>query len=629
MRTATIALPLLSVFSTALVAQTATPFVIRDVDPAVVEPYAFNGVLPVGFGVGSASLVGAGLIATAAHVIFNESDLIWPSRNGSRFYRGNHATYSGFTPDVPSVPITAWFKWDSYASRTQTDNSGEGFSSMDTFNLDFAIGYFLTDTYGRYAEFHVDPEGAVSILRDPRDKMIVGYPSDGDFIPAADDGFMHQTAIADYKAFWTPFHSIPQTWRDSENFWVATHDLEDVTTYGGNSGGPVYVRDDLGRWVFAATVVGSDNSSSVVIRAADDAAYTLYAAAQSARLFPELQRVQSLSLIDAAAANTSFSWVDATSGESAFLVLRQFNGTWQQIATLPANSTTFTDASTLPGATYLYQVQPVKADLRGPRSPALRVDTPGANPSLASALNVSALTLQTRGQSSFFADGNRLRSGRVQSMGSSFLELPIIGPGTLSFSWGVSSEANPDFDNPSAPSFRDPYDALFFTGPATPADFLISGNVANESHSISIPAGPTTLRWRYEKDPYSNEGLDAGFLNALSWSPGEDAPAVFGSFAFDSVWHGSAWFGTYAVSTASDWVTHLELGPLFLSKAPNNALFAFSPNPALGTLFTTPAIFPFVFRYQSDSWLFYYRNTGNLLDGAWFFDSATNAPFQL
>jgi hypothetical protein len=98
------------------------------------------------------------------------------------------------------------------------------------------------------------------------------------------------------------------------------------------------------------------------------------------------------------------------------------------------------------------------------------------------------------------------RSADIFPLQSATLRTFVTGPGTLSFWWRVSSEAG--------------YDFLRFTldGVQQGSAPQISGAVAWQQRTVSIPAGFHTLRWTYEKDLTTTAGLDAGFLDQVVYT---------------------------------------------------------------------------------------------------------------
>jgi len=92
---------------------------------------------------------------------------------------------------------------------------------------------------------------------------------------------------------------------------------------------------------------------------------------------------------------------------------------------------------------------------------------------------------------------------------SSVVETPVMGPGTVSFSWTVSSEPNADF-------FRFEIDGTVIS--------QISGNSNGNNLPwaqgvFAVPAGEHMLRWRYIKNESTVAGLDACWLDAVAYTP--------------------------------------------------------------------------------------------------------------
>lgn len=639
MRSLLLVLSILPVFCLSLRAQeTIVPAFLQTTDVPEV-PYAYNGLLYVGNAIGSASLVGEGIIATAAHVIFNEDDLTWVPINQIRFYPQYHRT-TPFQPSGTLYPPIGFSRWTSYATRVENDDSGPGLSTPDTFNLDFAVGYLnkfvQTNQITLHPEVHVDAEGEVGILRDNRNKMIVGYPSDSDFVSSSVRGLMHRTEPANYVCFWGGLEDFASTWRDSEDYWLAIYDFEGVTTYGGNSGGPMYAENDEGQWVVAGIVVGSNGSDGVLIRGIDDEAWRLIDETITTRDASTLWRVDDL-MATGSPTSVALQWDDTSASESGYVVFRLDSGVWAELARVQANTTTYLDESVLPGKVYHYRVQPIAANgNRRPLSPIASTTTAGLNTGIAAHLGQPLLNFRTDGDANWHLDGqNRLRAGKVRSMGASSLKLTLIGPGTLTFDWRVSSEVNTDYGNPASPNAGSIYDALYLYLNGEPVmagnePLFLSGIIGTTQATVAIPEGPQVVEWRYEKDPYSDEGEDTGFLETLEWVPqSADSYPVFGGFAYAGTeWHGSAWLGAYSVADYP-WVGHLELGWIYLHPGNGNDLFLYSAFPELGELYTRPGLYPWFYHYGRDAWLRYYTGSGAFGQGMWFHDQATGTDFQI
>lgn len=594
-------------------------------------PFTYNGMLSVSNSIGSASVVAEGVITTAAHVVFDEDDLAWEPISTIDYY----PEYNRPTPSRPvgtPTPVLGFARWTSYGTRVDKDDSGPGLSSPDTFNIDFYVGrlsrFAREPNLTEFPEVHIDAENEVGILRDEREKMIVGYPADSDFIEPTERGLMHRTAPGDYFTWWGGLEDFSR--RDSEDFWIATYDFEGVTTYGGNSGGPMYVRNEFGEWMFAGVVVGSNGSDGVFIRGIDEAAWDLIAEAAETRGDPPLRRVEDLVVSQVPGAEAvALDWTDVSDEENAYRVLRLDTSGWEILATLEADSDAYLDETALAGHVYHYTVQPILGNGSiGPRSPVQSVALTGNNAPVSAYLGQPLLSFLNSGDSNWHLDeANRLRAGKVRSLGSSSLKLEVIGPGTLDFTWAVSSEENPDYRNPNSPNAESIYDAvyLYLNGELLSDELepvFLSGLEVSEARSLQVPPGPNIVEWRYEKDPYTTEGEDTAYIDNIAWTPasGETAYPVFGAFAFgDSGWNGSSWFGAHNVDDFP-WAGHINLGWLYLRPGNGVDLYAYSPLPELGDLYTSPSLFPYFYHFGRDSWILYIEGTGEFGQRVWFWD---------
>ncbi len=102
-----------------------------------------------------------------------------------------------------------------------------------------------------------------------------------------------------------------------------------------------------------------------------------------------------------------------------------------------------------------------------------------------------------------------IRSGEVGDSQSSWVETTIDGPGDISFSWKVSSQAR--------------LDRLTFTTDGETKAF-IAGTTASVTNwadcSFTIEGrGMHTLRWTYAKSPSGTAGEDCGWLDNVQWNP--------------------------------------------------------------------------------------------------------------
>jgi subtilisin family serine protease len=132
---------------------------------------------------------------------------------------------------------------------------------------------------------------------------------------------------------------------------------------------------------------------------------------------------------------------------------------------------------------------------------------------LDSALNWSSVPTAAD-MGNWFGQTNTLRSGdttgaarsaTIADSQSSSIETTVIGPGTLSYYWAVSSEANFDFLS------------FYIDGVLQPEQ--ISGSVDFTQKSWAIPSGSHVLKWTYSKDGSVVAGADAGYLDTVTFKP--------------------------------------------------------------------------------------------------------------
>ncbi|MBU1752825.1 PEGA domain-containing protein [bacterium] len=105
----------------------------------------------------------------------------------------------------------------------------------------------------------------------------------------------------------------------------------------------------------------------------------------------------------------------------------------------------------------------------------------------------------------YYYDGDAARSGAISNYGSTSIQTTVASayPGTLTFSWKVSSQSG---------------DYL---------RFYIDGNEQNAicgakewtQMSYVLPAGTHTLKWAYTKDSSSYSGSDCGWIDRLQFIP--------------------------------------------------------------------------------------------------------------
>jgi hypothetical protein len=111
-----------------------------------------------------------------------------------------------------------------------------------------------------------------------------------------------------------------------------------------------------------------------------------------------------------------------------------------------------------------------------------------------------------------FYGGSSAQSGALGGGQSAWLQTTVVGPGTLSFNWKVSSEAV--------------YDVLevFVDERLQPGS--ISGEVDWQHQNISIPASSHIIKWVYSKDAFAGTGSDCGWVDKVNFRKGSIMPAL-------------------------------------------------------------------------------------------------------
>ncbi len=120
-------------------------------------------------------------------------------------------------------------------------------------------------------------------------------------------------------------------------------------------------------------------------------------------------------------------------------------------------------------------------------------------------------------------DDDAAQSGRISDDHFSILQTRVVGPGTLTFWWKVSSEAG--------------YDYLKFSGTAG-SQFAISGETDWQQQTVPIAGGSQTFTWVYDKDTSVANGQDAAWLDEIVFTPAP--PVITQQPISQTAWMGSA-----------------------------------------------------------------------------------------
>lgn len=126
------------------------------------------------------------------------------------------------------------------------------------------------------------------------------------------------------------------------------------------------------------------------------------------------------------------------------------------------------------------------------------------------AFTMDGLTFTTGGYAfweeaeGFGSHTNVAQSGHITNACASWVETTLAGPGTLDFSWAVSSRERVDILSVIVDGVRQ-------TG-------SISGEPGWGPRQLVLAGGVHRVRWAYVRNGEAGSGADAGFLDDLSWS---------------------------------------------------------------------------------------------------------------
>jgi M6 family metalloprotease-like protein len=145
---------------------------------------------------------------------------------------------------------------------------------------------------------------------------------------------------------------------------------------------------------------------------------------------------------------------------------------------------------------------------------------------LAEALDNASLDFQSSGDADWTGmsdagavDGDMALSGAIGNDQKSELQVSVVGPGTLSFAWKVSSETGYDY-------LKLEMDSELVQE--------ISGEANWAQVDVTIPDGVHAIEWSYEKDYMISEGEDRAYVDNVTFtSSGGDSATVNCTPIFD------------------------------------------------------------------------------------------------
>lgn len=183
------------------------------------------------------------LVYSCAHLLYENGR--WATN--IRFHRAHHSSVSPFTSG--GVGARGYRRFASYSSQGSETNAA--------YNLDFIVLYSNTSYNTSALGWYNDGSAA---LRSTSWKRILGYPSDVDYTGVNGYAYQHATDWSSDRASRT---------------YGTFHRLNDTSTGGGNSGGPVVVWDASQSKYYAAGVLVSGSSTTAGVRAFDNNSHTM------------------------------------------------------------------------------------------------------------------------------------------------------------------------------------------------------------------------------------------------------------------------------------------------------------------------------------------------------------------
>jgi len=215
--------------------------------------------------------------------------------------------------------------------------------------------------------------------------------------------------------------------------------------------------------------------------------------------------------------------VSATGGTVSYAI--SDNAAWLSVAPESGSSSgaalthtvSYNTASLAPGTYQAVITITAPGAANSPQTLSITLAVMGGD--LGQALDTTNLTWTAGGDAAWFQqstithDGaDAAQSGVLTDNQSCWFQTTVTGPGELTFWWKVSSELNYDFLR------------LYVDGVESPEK--ISGSTEWIPVTVSIAAGPHTLRWAYTKDYSIASGMDAAWVDEVHFIPANQTPVL-------------------------------------------------------------------------------------------------------
>jgi uncharacterized repeat protein (TIGR03803 family) len=233
-------------------------------------PYGYVGQIRSDAGLASGFVVKPRVVATAAHVVFND---VFSGNGTPSYVTGMQWLFqrdrSSYEP-TPQIPRGVYI-FDGYAAARREPGvvSGEGTPKSQQF--DVAVLYFLADAgRGGFSGFLASDATDNEFLLSDANKILVGYPIDQ--IETLRQGRMHATSPTNVV-----FARVPGNVEPATPF--RTYTTGKIRSTGGASGGPLCVQFEGGSYYPAAIYLGG--SGQTVVRAIDGDVIELFTRAET------------------------------------------------------------------------------------------------------------------------------------------------------------------------------------------------------------------------------------------------------------------------------------------------------------------------------------------------------------
>jgi hypothetical protein len=602
-------IPLLFAFFTSLRAdETVVPEPIPQEMLLSEVPYVYGGIVVAHFAQGderftqrgSGCIIGENLVITAAHVLFDESNLIWAGE--VEFYPRFHKTR---TDSVEDPFVDGYLVWDDYEVHFK-----EHGNSTFTAQLDVAILYIQDLHSSSFPPLNVLYEDEFINLTSSRSKLVTGYPQwtyweDFSYVKEENDLAQHRFGPWD---FWIRKRLID--WPDEvlgRTYWYYIHDS--IPGLPRNSGGPLFIQEDDGRWACSGFLIRGNWAESGY-RVLGEDVLDLIQQAKTAVGDAFMMPIRSLD-VRADASGVILEWEDTGDTENGYEIWTQAlmgeasktYTEWKRLDVVGEDVTEFHHAGAKGGFRGFYKVRPYQLTNGyteknyGPFSRAAYIDVPGQNHSVAEASGEKLLHWTTGGWTNAQAiHGETGKPTAIMFAGvnhgeNAWAETKLMGPGTLHFAVQTSTERN--------------YDVLELSVNGLPMRAW-SGETPRQEASINLAEGLNRIRWTYSKDKDFTDHRDRAYLHSVEWepeNPNQYLPGAYAAEADSSSLFFAPWFGWYD-RTYHPWIYHYGLGWLYISAQTNGSLYAYRiPSGGAEWLYLVPDFFPWAFSFKANDWI--------------------------